>query len=84
MVYPGNEGPVSSIRWELLKEGIEDFELYQLMKQRAATDSEVKTLNQAIKLATRNEDGRTKEINDLKTARNLLYHFKDDLRGFND
>ena len=84
MVYPGKEGPVSSIRWELLKDGIEDFELYELMKQQASTDSEVKTLNQAIEVATRNEDGRTKEIHDLKAARNLLYHFKDDLRGFND
>ena len=77
MVYPGNEGPVSSIRWELLKDGIEDFELYQLIEELASTDSASKTLNQAIEMATRNEDGRTKEIHDLKAARNLLYHFRD-------
>ncbi len=69
-VYPGKDGPVSSIRWELLKEGIEDYELFRLVKEKGNVSD--KELQKAIELATRNEDGRYKDVNDFVTARNLI------------
>ncbi|MDH7570570.1 MAG: DUF4091 domain-containing protein, partial [Armatimonadota bacterium] len=32
--YPGREGPLSSLRWEAMREGIEDFELLRLLAER--------------------------------------------------
>jgi len=36
LVYPGEEGPVSSIRWEALRDGVEDFELLWVLEQEQA------------------------------------------------
>lgn len=63
-IYPGENGPVSSIRWELLKEGIEDFELLRIV------DSKQK--KEAIDMAVRNRDGRQKSVTDFENARKLL------------
>ena len=63
-IYPGENGPVSSIRWELLKEGIEDFELLKIV------DSKQK--KEAIDMAVRNRDGRKKSVKDFENARKLL------------
>jgi hypothetical protein len=35
IVYPGKEGPVDSIRWEQMREGIQDYELLRLLDERA-------------------------------------------------
>jgi hypothetical protein len=68
LVYPGKDGPMSSIRWEQLKEGIEDYELItQLRKKDGGTDSDA--LTEALTTATRNLDGRTKDVSDIETAR---------------
>ena len=32
LVYPGPQGPVSSIRWEIVRDGIEDFDYLSLLK----------------------------------------------------
>lgn len=69
-VYPGKEGPISSIRWELLKEGIEDYELFNIIKQKENISNE--NLQKAIELATRNQDGRYKNIDDFVKARDIL------------
>ena len=34
LVYPGADGPVSSIRWEVFKDGLEDVELLDLVTRR--------------------------------------------------
>ena len=68
-VYPGKKGPISSIRWELLKEGIEDYELFKKMK---TSESNQVVLDQAIFLATRNQDGRYKNVNDINRSKNIL------------
>ncbi|KRV49549.1 hypothetical protein AQ490_19670 [Wenjunlia vitaminophila] len=68
LVYPGEDGPMSSIRWEQLKEGIEDFELVsQLRARNGGADSEA--LTAALTTATRDLDGRTKNVTDLEAAR---------------
>lgn len=71
-VYPGKEGPISSIRWELLKEGIEDFELFKVVKEAGSVSEN--NLQKAIELAVRNEDGRYKSTDDFIIARNLLFN----------
>lgn len=69
-VYPGENGPISSIRWELLKEGIEDYELFSLIKEkRGLSDDDLKL---AINLATKNQDGRFKKVQDMHLYKNLL------------
>lgn len=50
--------------WELLKEGIEDFELLRIV------DSKQK--KEAIDMAVRNRDGRQKSVTDFENARKLL------------
>lgn len=70
-VYPGPEGPLSSIRWELLKEGIEDYELIaQLRIKSNGRDSD--PLSRALDLANRNQDARKKDLTDMIIARDIL------------
>jgi hypothetical protein len=70
-VYPGENGPALNILRELYKKGIEDFELISMMrKDQNGNDS--KSLLKAIELATRNPDGRNKNLNDVIEARDLL------------
>lgn len=63
-IYPGKDGPVSSIRWELLIEGIEDFELFRLLDSPES--------QKALELAVRNRDGRKKKVTDFEEARKIL------------
>ena len=70
-VYPGIKGPMSSIRWELLKEGIEDYELISKLRRKLGGEDN-RALQHAIELATRNPDGRKKEISDLIQARDIV------------
>ncbi|WP_328752735.1 DUF4091 domain-containing protein [Streptomyces sp. NBC_00285] len=67
LVYPGKNGPMSSIRWEQLKEGIEDFELIKQLRAKDGGDSAA--LTEALTTATRDLDGRTKNVTDIETAR---------------
>ncbi|TLX71679.1 DUF4091 domain-containing protein [Labilibacter sediminis] len=69
-VYPGERGPISSIRWELLKEGIEDYELVRVIRDEEKLDQSI--INNAIQIATHNQDGRYKMAEDMVIARGLL------------
>jgi hypothetical protein len=33
-VYPGENGPIGSTRWEMLRQGVQDFEVLQMLKAR--------------------------------------------------
>lgn len=70
LVYPGADGPMSSIRWEQLKEGIEDFELVAQARDKSGGDSDA--LKQALSLATRDLDGRAKNLTDIEQARKAV------------
>ena len=70
LVYPGPDGPLSSMRWELLRQGIEDVELLWAAQRQLGDD--VPALRQALELATRNVDGRYKDPADLVTARRIV------------
>ena len=63
-IYPGKSGPVSSIRWELLKEGIEDYELLKVIDSPKSRE--------AMELAVKNRDGRKKDVTDFENARKIL------------
>ncbi|MGY0057203.1 glycoside hydrolase domain-containing protein [Streptomyces sp. LZ34] len=69
LVYPGKNGPMSSIRWEQLKEGIEDYELIAQLRKKEAGGADSDALTEALATATRNLDGRTKDVTDIETAR---------------
>lgn len=71
-VYPGEDGPVSSLRWEQLREGIADYELATIASANIREPDEMVDYEQAISLACRNPDGRTKSIGDIEIARRLL------------
>ena len=72
LVYPGDKGPVSSLRWEQLREGIQDYELAMIASANIQTPDEMVDYEQAISLACRNPDGREKSIGDIEIARRLL------------
>ncbi|MGW4076113.1 glycoside hydrolase domain-containing protein [Streptomyces asiaticus] len=69
LVYPGKDGPMSSIRWEQLKEGVEDYELIAELRKKEAGAADSDALTEALATATRNLDGRTKDVTDIETAR---------------
>ncbi|MGC8861462.1 MAG: DUF4091 domain-containing protein [Armatimonadota bacterium] len=71
-VYPGAEGPVSSLRWEQLREGIADYELAMIASANLRGPEEMVDYEQAITLACRDTDGRAKSVGDIEIARRLL------------
>ena len=71
-VYPGEKGPVSSLRWEQLREGIQDYQLAMIASANIQSPDEMVDYEQAISLACRNVDGRAKSIGDIEIARRLL------------
>jgi len=64
LVYPGEDGPVSSIRWELIREGIGEYELARQAEG---------TVDDALNLAARDVDGREKDPQDILDARCRLF-----------
>ena len=68
LVYPGTDGPMSSVRWEQLREGIEDFELLAGRAGPAWRRGHDRA-HPGHRPATRNLDGRTKDANDIEAAR---------------
>lgn len=54
IIYPGKRGPISSIRFEALRDGVEDFELLKLLekkdakKAREIADSVVRSLTDYV------------------------------------
>lgn len=75
LIYPGKRGPISSLRWEMLKQGVQDFELVTMARERLARRPDAAlaaTVEQSIALAVRNPDGRRKDPADLPAARAML------------
>jgi len=35
IIYPGKEGPMSSLRWEMLREGMEDYEYFWMLENKS-------------------------------------------------
>ena len=71
-IYPGPNGPVSSLRWEQLREGIQDYELALLAASKMETSEDMVDYEQAMSLACRNPNGHEKAVGDIELARRLL------------
>lgn len=69
-VYPGEDGPVSSLAWEQLTEGIEDYELVHRLREQSDGDSQ--ELREALQLATRDRDAREKDLRDIVRAKRIV------------
>ncbi|NCC84735.1 MAG: DUF4091 domain-containing protein, partial [Clostridia bacterium] len=68
VVYPGDEGPLSSVRFESQREGIEDLELLRLLEQRNP-----KKARAIVRSVIRGFDDYTKDLRLFRAARrNLL------------
>lgn len=72
LVYPGAHGPISSLRWEQLREGIQDYELAMIASANIKTPEEMVDYEQALTLACRDVDGSAKSTGDIEIARRLL------------
>ncbi len=66
LVYPG---PCSSIRFELLKQGIQDFDAYTLAQKKAPDDARLK---EAVRRANLEHDGRKVSVEEVDAARRLV------------
>ncbi|HUU29459.1 MAG TPA: DUF4091 domain-containing protein [archaeon] len=54
-VYPGEEGPLDSMRWELMRQGIQDYEALRMaweMAQKAGRKDLLEKLGKAVRRAT--------------------------------
>lgn len=71
-IYPGSNGPVSSLRWEQLREGIQDYELALIAASKMNGSEDMVDFEQAMSLACRNPNGREKAVGDIELARRLL------------
>ena len=50
LLYPGRDGPVDSLRWELTRDGIEDYDYLELARRKAASLRAAGKAAQAAKL----------------------------------
>jgi hypothetical protein len=66
LIYPG---PCTSIRFEMLKLGIQDFEAFQMARQQRPNDP---WLAEALHLANVQHDGRLVPAGQIESARALV------------
>ncbi len=69
VVYPGTDGPWSSLRLEAQREGFEDYELLRILRMQ-----DEKTACKVIRKAIRGFDKYTKNVRTFRTARKALLH----------
>ena len=67
VVYPGDAGPWSSVRFESQREGIEDLELLRLLEQ-----NKPKQASSLVRSVIRGFDDYTKEATVFRAARRKL------------
>lgn|GEM_PF-4073667 len=72
LIYPSENGPVISMRWLQLLEGIQDYELAMIALRRISTTEEMIDYQQALSIACRDVNGTTKSTGDIEIARRLL------------
>jgi len=67
IVYPGKNGPWSSLRLEAQREGFEDYELLKLLRERSGTRAEA-----IIRRAIRGFGNYTKDVKTFRSVRRAL------------
>ena len=53
LVYPGEDGPINSIRWEIIREGIQDYEYLTLLKEKIGEEKAKRWLDGIVGDLTR-------------------------------
>jgi hypothetical protein len=69
LIYPGPDGPRSSIRWELFEEGLRDVALCRRARERGFGTA----VDEASRLATGETDGRVADLSAVTEARHAIY-----------
>lgn len=83
IVYPGQAGPVNTLRWEVLRQGIQDYELLRMLREaieRAEQDGkdvsrQRRTLDNTVRAVAGDPEGLTTFTTDpdkLRRARRAL------------
>ncbi len=67
IIYPGKRGPISSIRFEALRDGVEDFELLKLLQAK-----DPGTANKIVNCVVKSLTDYTLEPTQLRKARRTL------------
>ncbi|WP_371164167.1 glycoside hydrolase domain-containing protein [Buchananella felis] len=70
VIYPGEQGPVSSIRWEVFKDGLEDAELLNLAKEKLGQGNA--TLRLALSSVRAEDDATRTNFDKLNGLRDAL------------
>ncbi len=52
LLYPGEEGPVSSIRWEIIREGIQDYDYLSLLEAKVGKEKAKRWLDGIVENLT--------------------------------
>lgn len=53
LLYPGEEGPINSIRWEIIREGIQDYDYLSLLKAKIGEEKAKRFLEGIVEDLTR-------------------------------
>ena len=79
IVYPGEKGPLSSLRWEQFRNGVEDFELIKQLREQAGSENTI--LKAALKMVNADASPSNEEFTSLLQARKMII---EELERFGD
>ncbi|MFJ7936071.1 glycoside hydrolase domain-containing protein [Sporosarcina sp. NPDC096371] len=79
IVYPGENGPISSLRWEQFRNGVEDFELIKQLREQAGSENAV--LKKALKMVNADAAPSNEVFANVLQARKMII---DELIRFRD
>lgn len=79
IVYPGEDGPLSSLRWEQFRNGVEDFELIKQLRKKAGSENNV--LKEALKMVDADAAPSNEVFATVLQARKMII---DELERFED
>ena len=79
IVYPGEKGPLSSLRWEQFRNGVEDFELIKQLREQAGSENTV--LKEALKMVNADAAPSNEVFANVLQARKMII---EELERFGD
>lgn len=79
IVYPGEDGPLSSLRWEQFRNGVEDFELIKQLRMQAGSENPI--LKKALGMVQADLPASDDVFENLLEARKLIIN---ELEAFGD
>ena len=79
IIYPGEDAPLSSLRWEVFRDGIEDFELIKQLRDQAGSDNA--TLKEALQLINPDVSPSSEVYANLLQARKMVIEELERFKG---